>query len=77
MSRKLWRLLLEIKEEPAAPLTPVECFMLLEWLAEVLAETGEIDDGWLSISKYCHACVPNCRVELQQMLDELITNYYD
>jgi hypothetical protein len=64
MIRPLWQLLLDNPEN----LDCDECFAVMEYWAELLAQVG--DELWPSIKKYLVRC-PDCRLEHREALCRL------
>jgi Zn finger protein HypA/HybF involved in hydrogenase expression len=68
---RLWQALLHAVEEEDTPLSCEECFVMLDYLSDMLASGYPRQQVLAIADKYLRRC-PNCHEELVQEVKELI-----
>jgi hypothetical protein len=67
----LWQVLLHAIEPDPAPLSCEECFVLLDYLSDLLASGYKATEVLSLAEPYLRRC-PNCRQELRQDVMDLV-----
>jgi hypothetical protein len=67
---QLWQILLRAAEDEEAPLACEDCAILMETLAELLADGQPLDEVLRVADKYLRRC-PDCQEEYRRALAEL------
>jgi hypothetical protein len=71
MSRSLWQLLIQRRDcKEDIPITCDECFLLLEYDADLLANGTQFDELQPVIKKHLQLCT-GCRLQLTNRIAEL------
>jgi len=71
MSRSLWQLLIQTRDRKEdIPITCDECFILLEYDADLLATGAQFDELQPVIKKHLQVC-SRCRLQLIRRIAEL------
>jgi len=69
-SRSLWQLLLLTRDAKPVQLTCEECFALLEYDAEILADGATLDKVRPAVNHHLSLC-RTCRAKFDEWLEEL------
>ncbi len=74
--RPLWQILTRAAHSPNTTLTCEECFVALEYLAELASARGDPDELWKAAQRHLARC-PDCREHHLQRIKELESQLID